>query len=198
MPVRLFLNDALLAEDLDRPIAGAMDPDLRAGHQPVAELEAALRAGIEAEEIADQVAEVPAPEWSREPMRHAERHLVHGQPQRRRQGREIEVRLQRIEPAVGIGALRRRRSRLGQCVRGTAEDQRQQDTRTPDSLRTDLHPGYYRKGGTGVRSPEHEEIKADSYGRGNNLRKTKGPRTTRITLIPAADHADHADCCRGP
>ena len=60
MAVRLLLQHALLPEDLDRPLAGAVDADLRARQQPVAELEADPRAGIEAEEVADQIAEIAA------------------------------------------------------------------------------------------------------------------------------------------
>ena len=97
-----LLHHALLPEDLDGPVAGAVHADLRAGQQAVAQLEADLRAGVEAEEVAQQVAEVAASERPREPVRHAERGLVLRHPQRCRQRREREVGLQRIERLSGF------------------------------------------------------------------------------------------------
>ena len=109
MPERhalVLLQQRVLPEDLDRAIAGAVDADLRARAQPVAQLEADLRARVEAEEVGQQIAEIAAAERTREAVRHAERDLVLRQAQRRRQRGEIEVGLQRIEPDVGIRCLR--------------------------------------------------------------------------------------------
>ena len=84
-----------------------MDADLRSARQPVSQFETDLRAGVESEEVRRKIAKVSLSERSREPVRDAERQLVHRHPQRRRQRREIEIRLERIDAASGseIGLL---------------------------------------------------------------------------------------------
>jgi hypothetical protein len=63
----------VLAEKLDGAIARPVNADLRAGQQPVPELEADLGAVIESKEIRQQIAEVPLAQRAREPVRYAER-----------------------------------------------------------------------------------------------------------------------------
>ena len=95
--------EVVLAEQLDRPVARAMDPDLRAAGEAIPQLESDLRPRIEAEEVRREIAEVSLAERPREPVRDAERQLVHRHPQRRRQRRKVEIGLERVDPCVGIG-----------------------------------------------------------------------------------------------
>ena len=67
---------SVLPEELDRPIAGAVDADLRARHDAEAVLEPDLRAAVEAEEVLGQVAEVALAERTREAVGDAERALA--------------------------------------------------------------------------------------------------------------------------
>ena len=52
-----LLLQVVLAEELDRPIVGAVDADLAAGHDADAELHADHRARVEAEEVGGEAAE---------------------------------------------------------------------------------------------------------------------------------------------
>src|SRR6185503_19847416 len=70
---RPLTDQMLLQEELDRPIAGAVNPDLRAGHEPEAVFEPDLRARIEAEEIPGEIAEIALAQRPREPVSDAER-----------------------------------------------------------------------------------------------------------------------------
>jgi hypothetical protein len=70
-----------------------MDADLRAGHDPEAVFEADLGAGIEAEEVRSEVAEIAGAERPSEPVRHAKRAGEAGYLQRRGQADDREVRL---------------------------------------------------------------------------------------------------------
>src|SRR5690606_21043760 len=99
-------QNALLAEELDALVARAVHADLRAAPQAPADLEADLRAAVEAERVRQQIAEVPLAERTREAVRDPEAPLPARHAQRRRQRGEIEVGLQGIEPGIGIGLLR--------------------------------------------------------------------------------------------
>ena len=59
-----FVEQRMLTEDLRISIARAVDADLRAVHQAVTKLETDLRAGVEAEEIVREIAEVAMPRAS--------------------------------------------------------------------------------------------------------------------------------------
>src|SRR3989442_1344720 len=71
-----------LREELDGAVAGAVDPELRPAEHAVAQLQADLRAVVEAEEIGEQVAEAALAQGPREAMGHAEPELVPRQPER--------------------------------------------------------------------------------------------------------------------
>src|SRR5207247_2636362 len=73
-------EDPVLAEELDRPIARAMDADLSIGHDPESVLEADLRAGVDAEQIGGEVAEVPLTERAGEAVGYARGALEFRQP----------------------------------------------------------------------------------------------------------------------
>ena len=105
-----LLQPAVLREELDRPVARAVDADLRASHDAEPVLEADLRAAVEAEEIRGEVTEIALPERTRKAMRDAERALVLRDAQRRRQVDEREVRLRsiRIPIRIVVGAGSRR------------------------------------------------------------------------------------------
>ena len=103
----VLLQQRMLAEEFDRSIARAIDADLCAAREPVAQLEPDLRPRVESEEVGQQIAEIAPAERTREAVRHAERELVRRQAKRRRQFSEIEVGLQRIQPDIGIRRLRR-------------------------------------------------------------------------------------------
>src|SRR5262245_44884664 len=80
-PASLLAQHLALPEDLDRLVARAMDADLGCGHDAKAVLEADLRPRVEPEKVAQQVAEVPPPERSREAVGHPERAAEFRQPQ---------------------------------------------------------------------------------------------------------------------
>ena len=115
-----LVQEVVLPEDLNRPIARAMDADLRTRGEAVTQLEADLRARIKSEKVRRQIAEVSLPQRTGEPVRDAERQLVHRHSQRRRQRRKVEVGLEGIHPNVRIrlrvildGCPRLRRGRVG-------------------------------------------------------------------------------------
>jgi hypothetical protein len=54
-------RDTVLSEEFDGLVARAVNPDLAVGHDPETVLEADLRAGIDAEEVAREVAEIARP-----------------------------------------------------------------------------------------------------------------------------------------
>src|SRR5437773_11938021 len=96
----------VLAEELDRPIARAMDADLSVGHDPESVLEADLRAGVDAEKIGGEIAEVPLAQGTSEAVGDAEGALEFRQPKRRRQGDQRKVRLCQFEHRI-VSILRR-------------------------------------------------------------------------------------------
>ena len=108
--VVFLLQPAVLREELDRPVARAVDADLGTAHDAEPVLEADLRAAVEAEEILGEVTEIALPERTRKAMRDAERALVFRDAQRSRQIDEREVRLRsiRIPIRVVVGAGSRR------------------------------------------------------------------------------------------
>jgi hypothetical protein len=142
---RLLLEEVVLAEDLNRPIARAMDADLGAAHQAVTQLEADLGAAVDAEAVAEQITEVALSERPREAVRHAKRQLVARQAKRRRKCRQVEVGLNRIDQDVGIGALGlcggrriRRRGRVRGLCASVGREQKDgageaEDARHPES-----------------------------------------------------------------
>ncbi len=71
-----LVEEVVLAEDLDRAIARAVNAHLRSAEQPVAQLETDLCSTVEAERIGEEIAEVAAPQRPREAMREAERPLA--------------------------------------------------------------------------------------------------------------------------
>ena len=90
----------MLREELDGPVAGPMDADLRAGHDSEAVLEADLCAAVEPEELTGEIAEIAGTERARESMRDAERAAEARDLQGRGQPDDREVRLRRIHRAV--------------------------------------------------------------------------------------------------
>src|SRR5437773_5877262 len=96
----------VLAEELDRPIARSMDADLSVGHDPESVLEADLRAGVDAEQIGGEVAEVPLTERAGEAVGYAKGALEFRQPKRRRQGDQRKIRLCQFEHRI-VFILRR-------------------------------------------------------------------------------------------
>src|SRR5439155_25777607 len=95
----VLAQDAVLAGELNRTIARAVEDHLTVLHETEPVLEPDLRSRVDAEEIARQVAEVALAERAREAVRHAERAAERRQPQRRRQTNQREVRLR--EPQHG-------------------------------------------------------------------------------------------------
>ena len=71
-----LLERAVLREELDRPVARAVDADLRPSHDAEAVLESDLGTVVETEEIREQVAEVTLTERTRKAMGQAEYALV--------------------------------------------------------------------------------------------------------------------------
>ena len=111
-----LLLQVVLAGQLDRPIVGAVEADLAAGHDPHAELEADHRARVEAEEVRRQVAEVAFAKRPREAVGDAERALPLRQAQAGRQVDQREVGLRPVQDAVVgfvVGNGRRGGRRLG-------------------------------------------------------------------------------------
>jgi hypothetical protein len=90
----------MLAEELDRLVAGAMDTDLSPAENPEAILEAYLRATVRAETVREQVAEVPLAEGACEAMRDAECARILRHAQRRRKADEGKVRLARVDGTI--------------------------------------------------------------------------------------------------
>ena len=80
-----LLQQAVLREELDRPVARAVDADLQAAHQAEAVFQPDLRAGVEPEEILEQVAEVALSQRPAEAVGHAKRALEPRHAQRGRQ-----------------------------------------------------------------------------------------------------------------
>ena len=101
-PVVRLLQHAVLPEELDRLAAGPVDADLPAANDAEAILETDLRAGIEAEQVARQIAEIAGAERPAEAVRDAERALESRQAQRRRQIDDREVRLATVEIAIRV------------------------------------------------------------------------------------------------
>ena len=99
-----------------------------ARNSPKRYLEPDLRAAVEAEEVLDQIAEVALAERPREAVGDAERALVPGQPQGRRQADQGEVGLGQVDVEVGIVVLGRRtaRRRWPLAVRPAAGRRRRQ------------------------------------------------------------------------
>ena len=124
-PVVALLQHAVLPEELDRLAARAMDAHLAAANQSEAILQADLRAGVEAEQIAGEVAEIAGAERPSEPVRDPERALVPRHAQRRRQVDDGEVRLVAIGIAIRIVLRGRRGGRLVLRSRGLAATSRQ-------------------------------------------------------------------------
>jgi hypothetical protein len=92
-----------------------VDPDVGRREDPEPVLQADLRARVESEEVAGEVAEVAGSQRPREAMRHPERAGEARHAQRRRQRDEREVRLGRVDSAVAHRrrtVLRRRDGRL--------------------------------------------------------------------------------------
>ena len=84
-----------------------MDACLQPAHQAEAVLETDLRAGVEAEEIAGQIAEISIAERPPETVRHAEGALEPRQAQRRRQRHDGEVGLRDAEIEIRVVVLGR-------------------------------------------------------------------------------------------
>ena len=132
-------HDAVLPEELDRLVAGAMNPDLAVLHDAEAILEADDRAVVEAEQIAEKARRAGvAVQRTGEAVRDAKCALELRQPQRGRQRGEREVGLRRLEHRVIVvgnrlrGGWRRRGRRvLRRRTSGPADrqDRRKHHTR---------------------------------------------------------------------
>ena len=83
----------LLREEFDRLVAGPMNADLSASHDPETVFEANLGTRIEPEEVAHEIAEVAGAEWTAEPVRHPECAGEARNLERGRQADDGEVRL---------------------------------------------------------------------------------------------------------
>ena len=92
----------MLREELDRAIRRPVNADLRTSPESEAVLEADLRAGVEAEQIPCQIAEIAVAERPRKAMRHAECALELRQAQRRRQRDQREIGLSEVDVQIGI------------------------------------------------------------------------------------------------
>jgi len=103
------MQNLLLAEQLDRSIAGAVNPDLRAGPDAETVLEPDLRPGVEPEEIGHEILERTFTKPARKAVRDPERAAEAWNPQRRRQRHDREVRLRRVHRAIARRLRRRRR-----------------------------------------------------------------------------------------
>src|SRR5439155_6396126 len=101
-PVRLLSEDAVLAEELDGPVARSMDADLAVPHDPETILEPYLRSRVEAEQVGRESTEIAA-QGPREPVRHTKGAFELRQAQRRRQTDDREVRFRRIDHTVIVG-----------------------------------------------------------------------------------------------
>ena len=98
----------LLPEELDRPVARPVKPDLRAAHDAEPVFEPDLRAVVDAESIGQQVAEITLAQRTREAVGHPERASEPRDPQRGRQRDEREVGLRGIYRTVGVALVGRR------------------------------------------------------------------------------------------
>src|SRR5687768_13472429 len=158
-------QDVVLREELYRPVARAVDADLCAGQQPIADLEADLRAAVDAKQIREQVPDIPLPEVPREAVCHPERPFARRHPQRRRQCQQCELRLHGIYDDIRIVALgllrrcRRWRGILWQWGGTSRDDERKAQKKAADgqtrTAHVDLSEGNR---GAAWRTAETEEM----------------------------------------
>ena len=107
-----------MALELDGPIGGAIDAELRAAERRVFQVEADLRARIEAEEALDEIAEVAVAHRPQEAVRQPERQLALRQPQVGVERRDVEVRLRVVRIAIRIVVLDAAAAESTTCSRG--------------------------------------------------------------------------------
>ena len=97
-------NDLAFREELNCTVRCAVDADLGEAKDPEAILETNLRAAIQAEQVAGEIAEIAGAKRPAEAVRDTKGALVTWNAQRRVQRREVEVRLREVDVAIGIVA----------------------------------------------------------------------------------------------
>ncbi len=105
--VSTLRDEVVLPEKLNRLAGRAVHANLSAAEQPEPIFETDERAVVEAEEVVDEITEIPAPQRPREAVRDPERALVPGHAQCRGKRAEREIGLCKVDVAIRIVFLRR-------------------------------------------------------------------------------------------
>jgi hypothetical protein len=152
-----LLQQAVLREELDRPVAGTVMPHLQPAHETEAVLEPDLRARVEAEEVRGQIAEIALSE--RPPNRWVTRKALLNFGSRSVVGRFTTTKsgCERLKSRSGS-------SSLAAGAAGAALRERQCGARTERAVSS---PAYEHGHSTLLRPPEGRAMK---YGRQRALR----------------------------